>query len=407
MQTKTRASEWVNWSESVRFTPGEVCLPESEDEVVELVRRARAEGRTVRPVGHGHSSMPLMETGETLLDTRRLAGVIDHDREALTATVGAGSALSDLGPALHDVGLALENFGDVDLQAIGGAIGTGTHGTGIELGNFSSNLLGFRLVTGTGEVLDVGSDDVEELRAGRVALGALGVMTRLTLRVVPAMELHRREWCVHVDRCLERWEELCRRNRNFDFYWHPRRDEAQIRILNQPGQAPEDLIAELPPARGEVRKEESGRGYIVQPEERGLKFDEMEHALPIESFGEAFAVTRERVKAEHRREVAWRVLCRTVAADDGLLSPFLGRTSATIAHLHNAGMPYERYFADMEPRMRELGGRPHYGKKHTARAADLREMGLEVDRFNAVRERLDPDGVFLNEHLRELLGVTE
>lgn len=405
MSAPAATREWRNWSGSLSFRPAEIRRPSSEQEVAEIVREARAGGRTVRPVGHGHSSMPLMATDDVLLDTRALAGVLTCDRQRGTATVGGGSALEDLGPALAERGLGLENYGDVDYQSIGGVIATGTHGTGLRLGSFSSNLLGCRIVTGEGEVVEIGPGDGDELRAARVALGSLGVMTRITLRVVPALELHRREWCVRTDECLERFDELAERNRNFDFYWHPRRDEAQIRILNEPGAAPDDLIAELPPSSGGVRKEVTGPAHEVQPEDRGIRFDEMEHALPLGSVHGGFAETRRRVKAEHRRDVGWRVLCRTVAADDGLLSPFRERPSATIAHLQNATLPWADYFADMEPRMRRLGGRPHFGKKHTARAAELERSGLALGRFEAVRRRFDPDGVFLNDHLRELLGV--
>jgi FAD/FMN-containing dehydrogenase len=407
MSVATERREWTNWSRSVRFTPGEIVAPSTEEEVVDIVRRARRDGRRVRPVGRGHSSTPLMATDDVLVETHNLSGVVRADREACVATLRGGTGLEDIGPLLHEHGLALENFGDVAFQAIAGAIGTGTHGTGGELGNFSRNLLGFRVVTGTGDVVEVGADDVEELRAGRVALGALGIMTELTLRVVPAFRLRRLEWCVHLEDCMARYDELVHRNRNFDFYWHPRRDEAQIRILNEPGTEPEDLVAELPPERDEIRKDGTDWSFKIQPQQRGILFDEMEHALPYERFREAFAETRERVKAEHRKDVAWRVLCRTVAPDDGFLSPFLGRNSTTIAHLQNATLDWKRYFADMEPRMRAYGGRPHLGKKHTAAAADLRAMGLEVDRFDAVRERFDPDGVFLNDHLRELLGLED
>jgi FAD/FMN-containing dehydrogenase len=397
--------DWVNWSGSVSFRPTSTCRPETEEEVASLVREARSTGRSIRPVGHGHSSMPLMATSDILLDTKGLSGLVDCDTGSGVARIRAGTGLAELGPELADRDLALENYGDVDYQAIGGVLATGTHGTGLGLGNFSSNLLGFRMVTGTGEVVEVDERDVEELRAGRLGLGALGVMTEVTMRLVPAEDLHRLEWCVPVEDCLARWEDLVNENRNFDFYWHPRRDEAQIRILNRQGETPTGLVDALAPASGEFRRDTTGPAHEVQPRDRGIRFDEMEHAIPIEVFHHAFEETRERVKEVHRRVVGWRVLCRTVAPDDGFLSPFLDRTSATIANLQNASLPWRDYFDDMEPRMRSHGGRPHFGKKHTAESGDLRTMGLELDRFLQVREAFDPDGVFLNDHLRKLLGV--
>lgn len=308
MQTK-KQEEWVNWSESLRFTPDLIAEPESEDELAELVRRAAGDGRTVRPVGEGHSSTPIMATDETLVSLERITGIVSHDKEAREATMRAGTLLEDLGKQLHEVGLALENYGDVDYQAIAGAVGTGTHGTGKNLGNFPSMITGFRMVTASGDVLEVGEDDLDVLRAARVSLETLGIFTELTMRMMPAFRLRRREWCVHIDDCLANLDRLIEENRNFDFYWHPRRDEAQLRTLNMPGEEPEGLFRELAPSEDGWRKDEEGWSFEIIPQERGLKFDEMEYMLPAEAFRECFQEVRERIKERHRQYVGWRVLC--------------------------------------------------------------------------------------------------
>ncbi|UXA18459.1 D-arabinono-1,4-lactone oxidase [Mycobacterium sp. SMC-4] len=396
--------EWVNWSESLRFTPGQIAEPRSEDEVAELVRDCAQQGRVVRPVGKGHSSMPLVQTDDVLVDLHRLSGVASVDKDRLEAVIHGGSSLIEVGDALHEHGLALENYGDVDYQALSGAIGTGTHGTGIRLGNFSSNLLGFRLVTGDGEVREVGPDDDDGLRAGRVALGALGIFTLLRLRVVPALRLRRREWCVHIEDCLDHLDALVDQHRNFDFYWHPRREEAQLRTLNEPDQEPLDLLDQLGGCDPRnLRKDQQDWSRVVQPADRGMKFDEIEYALPIAAFRECFAEVRDRVKERHRQNVGWRVLCRSVAADDGYLSPFSGRDSMTIALLQNNTLPYQEYFDDMEPILVAHGGRPHFGKKHSAGAEQLRRALPDYDAFRHTRRRFDPHGTFLNDHLRHLL----
>lgn len=399
----TEQREWVNWSESLRFTPGQTVEPQSEDEVAELVADCAAEGRCVRPVGKGHSSMPLVETDDVLVDLHHMSGVVSVDKERHEAVIRGGSSLVEVGDGLHEHGLALENYGDVDYQALSGAIGTGTHGTGIRLGNFSSNLLGYRIVTGDGRVRDIGPDD-DELRAGRVALGALGIFTQLRLRVVPALRLRRREWCVHIDDCLEHLDELMDQNRNFDFYWHHRRDEAQLRTLNEPEREPLELLDRLGGCdESNLRKDQLDWSRFVQPAERGMKFDEMEYAIPVEAFGDCFAEVRARVKDRHRQNVGWRILCRSVAADDGYLSPFSGRDSMTIALLQNNTLPDEEYFGDMEPILVAHGGRPHFGKKHSAGSDQLRQSLPHYDAFRETRRRFDPQGTFLNDHLRHLL----
>ncbi len=351
---ETKRQEWVNWSGSLRFTPDLTAEPENEDELAELVRRAAEEGRTVRPVGVGHSSTPLVKTDDILVSLEKITGLVSHDTEGQEATLKAGTMLHDAGRALHEVGLALRNYGNVDLQTLGGVVGTGTHGTGIKLGSFSNTVIGARMISAAGDVVEIGEDDLDLLRAARVSLGTLGFFTELTLRLAPAFKLHRREWCVHVEDCLANLDRLIEENRNFDFYWHPRRDEAQLRTLNPPGQDPEDLFRELPSPEG-VRKDYEGWSFKVIPQPRGTKFDEMEYMLPFEAFRDCFQEIRQRIKERHRQYVGWRVLCRTVVADDGFLSPFYGRDTMTIACLQNNTLPHREYFEDLEPILRSYG----------------------------------------------------
>ncbi|HWQ16177.1 MAG TPA: D-arabinono-1,4-lactone oxidase [Roseiflexaceae bacterium] len=392
--------EWSNWSGSLRFTPARVAAPASEEELAELVRRAASEGRTLRAVGAGHSSSPLVETGDTLVSLERLSGVIAHDRAACEAVVWAGTRLRDLGRQLFDLGLGLENYGDVATQHVAGAMSTGTHGSGRRLRNLETHIVGVRAVTARGEIVEWRQEREEEMvRAARVALGALGIFTRLRLRLLPAYRLRRRDFCAQIEDCLAHLEELAERNRNFDFYWYPRSDEAKIRTLNPPEAPP----PELPYAR--LVTEEEGWGHEIIARERQLRFDEMEYMLPAEAGPACFRAVRERVKARWRRTVGWRVLCRLIAADDALLSPAHGRDSVAISIHQNSTLPHQEYFADIEPIFRAYGGRPHWGKKHSLRAPELRPLYPQFDRFLAIRAGLDPAGVFLNPYLRALLGV--
>lgn len=176
-------------------------------------------------------------------------------------------------------------------------------------------IAGARVLTAAGELLDIDAGDPDLLNAARVSLGALGVFTELRMHVAPTYRLHRKEWCVHIEDCLSHLDALVEQNRNFDFYWHPRRDEAQLRTMNVPGEDPEELHAELAPREG-VLKEHEDWSHAVIPESRGLKFEEMEYMLPTAAFPECFREIRERIKQRHRQHVALRVLCRTIAADD-------------------------------------------------------------------------------------------
>lgn len=397
------SEEFTNWSGSVRFTPARHLTPDTAGEVADLVKSVGDSGGQVRPVGSGHSSVPLFNTEDTLVSLERLSGVIEADPDASTARVLPGTGLRDLGAGLAEHAVAMQNLGDVDYQAIAGALATGTHGSGITLGNLSSTLIGGRLVNGVGEEVPFGVDagkgeDHDLLRAAQVSLGTLGIFTSLTLRVEEAHQLHRQNWITHIDWVLENFAELSASNRSMDFYWYPRSDLAQVRMLNKPGDEPE-LVPE-----GRLKTDETGPNYEIIPNDRMLHFEEMEYMLPLDTKLVAFREIRERIKAEHRATVGWRVLVRTIAADQAMLSNAGGRPTMTIALLQNNTLPYQEYFNDIEPILRAYDGRPHWGKKHTMTSSELQPHYPQWDEFRRIRRRMDPHGVFLNDYLRELLG---
>ncbi|RKN39606.1 D-arabinono-1,4-lactone oxidase [Micromonospora endolithica] len=398
---------FVNWSGSLRFTPAEFVEPVDEDQVRTVVRRARESGTTIRPVGSGHSSSPLVRTDGILLGLDRLAGVISDDGDL--ATAWAGTKLQALGEGLYDAGLAMDNLGDVDYQSIAGATATGTHGTGLRFGNLSTQVVGVRLVTGTGDTLDIGPDrNADLLPAARLSLGALGVVTQVTLDVQPRYELHRRSWCAPVDWTLDHLAELQHTNRNMDFYWYPRSDQTQVRVMNRVDERPDDRVWDTPRVPdsgpwGQPREVQVGPTHRTIPRHRELRFEEIEYMLPAEAFPACFAEVRRRITRRHRRVAGWRVLVRSIAADDVWLSNAYGRPTTTIACLQNTSLPYEEYFRDMEAVFRQYGGRPHWGKKHWLTARELRPLYPRWDDFQAVRRRLDPDGVFLGPDLARLL----
>ena len=151
-------------------------------------RRASAAGLPVRPVGSAHSFTALARTEGMLLETRGLAGLRSVDRERGRITVGGGTTIAAVARLAGEHGLAFANLGDIDHQTIAGAIGTGTHGTGGAFGPIASQVAGLQLVTPGGEVLDLREHD-PLLPAARVSLGALGVVTEVTLQLVPSFGL--------------------------------------------------------------------------------------------------------------------------------------------------------------------------------------------------------------------------
>ncbi|MFP8957692.1 D-arabinono-1,4-lactone oxidase [Natrialbaceae archaeon A-CW3] len=397
------AAEWTNWSGSISFEPDRVLEPETEEEVQSIVRECAAAGETVRVAGAGHSWTPVVETDDVVLSLANMTGVVSHDADAKEATLYAGTTLGEAGTELHDRNLAMANLGDVSMQTVAGAFGTGTHGTGAGFENLAGSLIGGRLVIGTGEVREFSAEtDPELLRAARVSLGTLGIFTEVRLDLQPTYKLQRREYCTNWEACREHVPTLIEENRNFDFYWYPRSNEVKLRLLNAPGGGTDHEALSY----ATLVEDQTGWWQEIIPEhdEIGRKFDEMEYAVPIEAGLECFERVRERVRQNWRADVGWRLLVRTVAADDSFLSTEYDRETMTISCIQNAELEHQAYFDDIEPLFREYDGRPHWGKKHSLRASELRALYPEWDSFQEQRGELDPDGVFLTDYLEELLG---
>ncbi len=391
--------EFENWSGSLRFSPKRIEKPESTSELQQVVRRVAADGGTCRVVGKGHSSSPLAKTEQTLISLEEMSGVESADPEACEAWVRPGTTLEQMGEELLEQGLAVHNLGDVNVQQLGGAIGTGTHGTGKHLGNLSTMLLGLRMVTADGEVIERHiEEDPDFIRAARVSLGTLGIFCLLRIRVQPAYKLHRQEWCTGVRDCMENLTDLIEKNRNFDFYWYPRSDEVKLRTLNPPDETPSIPFADL------LQEQVEWAPRIIA-KTRDLRFDEMEYCMPAAAGPAAFRQVRKRMLERHRREVGWRTLYRTTAPDDAMLSPSYKRETSVLSVHHNASLPHEEFFADIEPILHDRYGRPHWGKKHNLRGSQLSRLYPEWEKFQKIRRELDPDGLFLTDYFRDLFDL--
>jgi len=396
------AEAWRNWSGSVACAPERIAYPAGEAALAAAV----AEGPgPVRVAGTGHSFTPLCETDGTLISLDDLSGIVETDTTAGTATIWAGSKLHAIGEPLLAAGLALENMGDIDRQALGGAVGTGTHGTGPTLGNFSSQVVGLRLVLADGSLLDCSADqEPETFAAARVAMGALGIISRVTLRMLPAYRLHQRTWPASFEECMEQLPACIAATRHFEFFWSSTDDACAMKALN-PTERPCGEIAPAPAATGRMPRylvpERVDWSYRIFPSERTLLFNEMEFAVPAESGPDCLRELRDLMLTRHPA-VFWPVEYRTLAADDIPLSPAYGRANVTISIHQAVDLPREAFFADAEAIFRNHRGRPHWGKLHTFTARELREAYPQFDAFCVVRERLDPAGRFLNAHLRTL-----
>jgi len=399
------ATLWKNWAGNVECAPTQIVSPTSETAIAALIT-AQPMGGTVRVAGTGHSFTPLCATNGTLLSLDAMQGVIATDPPARTATIWAGTKLSHVGGPLLAVGLAMANMGDIDTQALGGAVGTGTHGTGQTLGSISTQVTNLRLVLASGDMLDCSPEHEPTLfHAAQVSLGALGVLTRITLRTLTAYRLHERTWPASFAECMAQLPVLIAENRHFEFFWSPNEDMCAMKTLNPTTEA---LVAEKHPAPTAVGRmarylgpERIDWSYRIFPSRRTVKFVEMEFAVPAARGPDCLREIRAMMRTRHP-DVLWPVEYRTLQRDDIPLSPAFGRETVTISIHQAAALPFQEFFANAEAIFRNHHGRPHWGKMHSHTARDLRDLYPQWDAFLAVRARVDPEGRFLNAHLREI-----
>ena len=212
---------WANWVGNQSFSPRVVASVSSEADVQREVVKAIEGGYGVRTAGTGHSFTPIVET-EVLLDTAALKGIVAIDQARLTVTAGPKTTIAEFGDPLWEQGLALSNQGDIDTQAIAGAIATATHGSGLKQPNFSAALVGARFVDGVGNVVEVSPrENVDVLPALQTSIGLLGIMTEVTLSVVPAYDLHARVDVMRYDEVMETFESDIEEYRHYGLFWMP------------------------------------------------------------------------------------------------------------------------------------------------------------------------------------------
>lgn len=425
----TGESAWMNWSGLERSTPKQIFVPKSEDELAAFMATTDT---PVRPVGAGHSFTGLVPSEGTIVDISRLSDLISHDKAAGTITFGAGIRLRRSSQKMSKLGLGWPNLPDIDVQTLAGAFSTATHGTGINFRALHDHITGFRLITPAGEVKDVTrASDPDLFAAGKVSLGALGIITRYTIKPVKSFNLRRKMWIEPINDLVDRAEEYMKAHRHFEFYFVPNTgygagishdlhdgpvtgktesedDEllSQLAMLrDQLGWAPwlrrKTVQALMPTGLVEDVSDESWRLLATA---RPMKFNEMEYHLPVEN---GLPTLRRIITyLDARKDVYYPVEVRWTGQDDAMISPFNDGPRLSIATHADAGEPFDYLLNDIQPLHRDAGGRPHWGKLHTLGLAELRALYPSFDHFNQIRRDLDPTGKMLNAHLATLFGET-
>ncbi|TDD13846.1 FAD-binding protein [Kribbella turkmenica] len=431
-------STWRNWSGTESATGVELLRPSSADELAAAVKAAAEQGRKLKAVGSGHSFTGCSVPEQVMVQLDGLSSITHADRDSGRVTAGAGTGLRTLNTGLAAFDLAMANLGDIDKQTVSGAISTGTHGTGARLGGLATQVVELDLVTADGSVLHCSAEEnADVFAAARVSVGALGVISSLTLQCVPAFLLRAQEMPLPLGEVLDGFDELALGNDHFEFYWFPHTDLALTKRNNRVaagvgpspvgrirGWVDDELLSNrvfeltnrlatrrpglVPRINRIASRALSAREYVdasykVFCSERNVVFRESEYAVPREHAVEVVRRLRDWIDASGTR-IPFPIEVRVAAADDIWLSTAYGRDTAYVAIHQYHRLAHDAYFRAFERIVADYDGRPHWGKLHTLDASDLATRYPRFDDFLAVRDRLDPTRMFTNSYSRQIFG---
>ncbi len=424
-----QSTPWRNWSGGVVANPTGRFSPASEQQLAEYL--ASTQG-LVRPVGAGHSFTPLVPTEGHLLVLDQLTGLLSHDSLANTASFAAGTRLGDMGTPLARIGQAAINLPDIDRQTLAGATATATHGTGINFKCLSGYVTELRLISPDGEVHDLNSNRAPGMfDAARVALGALGVVTRITMQNTARYRLKQTSWVDKTTDLLKDFDRRAAAHRHFELFPLVHSDFSLVLAtdetdepINNPVQSPEEEAGFERIMRGWMKvpvrlrgplvnalaeqielSERVDESYKILTNVRNTRFNEMEYSVPLRN-GAACLQEILKTIADKKIDVVFPLEYRYVSRDDTMLSMSSGDEDHAAISIHRV-VPedYRPYFDVIEPIFWKYGGRPHWGKVHSLGASRLSQLYPRFEEFRSIRQQIDPQGRMLNEHLRKLFDV--
>jgi L-gulono-1,4-lactone dehydrogenase len=428
---------WNNWNGNQRCEPAAVHEPGSTREVAELVRRAADAGHRVRVVGRGASWSALVPTDEWLISSARLDRCLAFDHERRQIRVGAGMTIGALVERAAAAGLSVRSPTVSRPLSVGGVIATGSHGTGREVATFGDEIVDFTLVTSAGEILRARDLDEDGLRAVQANLGGLGVITEVTLQCEPNFNVLVVDRPVPLHEAIFNLDRYVREHEFVELFWFPPRDEVILKTADRTSQTPLEGLE-----RGVLREAASrvmstriwpriavpigGRwpelcarmvirgwpiGPTIQPASRAFHYHQhygpmwdMEYAIPQELARAAWTWTIDTILDEEsrgRHPVDLVVHARFCGASRAWLAPSFGRPTCHLEVIATCRNPaWAEYSHRFEEAMIErFAGRPHWGKVFHRTQQLARAYRESAPRYEQLRARLDPHGMFEHPYL--------
>jgi L-gulonolactone oxidase len=431
-----------NWAETYSSTPYAFKPVDTLEELSEALREATRQGAHVRVLGAAQSPSDIAMTNEHMIAIRGLNRIREIDRERCEVVAETGITLGELSVELDRSGLALPNLGSILRQTLGGAAATGTHGTGVRFGSFSTYIQELEMLTADGSLVRASATENPDLfAAGRLSLGSLGVQTAFRLKVVPAFDLRVEEGPVQLERAMDpEWYGSADHARvwylpyvDHAWGWRAFRVPPGTRPRSEPGfwsrlrtralgyhafQAGLWLAASLPELLPAVNRAYADE-FLSQPRRSvGTSVDQFtfdclfhqyvsEWAVPLPQALPAVMGVRDLAETEGAH-AHLPIEIRFTAGDDIWLSPTFGGPRCWIGVVSyipwGREIEWKPFFAAFEEQMLARSGRPHWAKYFAARGETLRGLYPCWDRFQHLRASLDPLNRLRNAYTDRVFG---
>ncbi|MCG5218164.1 D-arabinono-1,4-lactone oxidase [Streptosporangium sp. KLBMP 9127] len=408
----------TNWAGNITFQARAVQRPSSVGELQGLVAR----GTKVRALGSGHSFNTIADSPGELVSLGGLPQEVELDAAAGRVKVTASVRYGELGRRLHEQGYALRNLASLPHISVAGSIATATHGSGDANGNLATAVTGLELVTAGGDLVRI--DQGEELRGAVAGLGALGIVTGVTLEVVPTFEMRQNVYeGLPFETLCERFDEIMAAAYSVSVFtgWRgPLVD--QVWVKRAPGEEEPDWSWATPAER--PRHPVPGMPAGPCTEQFGVPgpwFERLPHFRPEFTPSSGEELQSEYLLPRRHAAGALRALMgiseriapvlqvseiRTVAADELWLSPCYREDVMAVHFTWVKDTPaVSRVLALMAERLAPYEARPHWGKLFGDTPEALRAGYERLPDFRALVRRYDPAGKFTNDFLdRHVLG---
>lgn len=422
--TKAQQPRLENWAGNIQYSTGNVFYPKTVDEVRELVKKLKK----FRALGTRHCFNRIADSKHNLVSTNALNQIVGLDAAEGAVTVEGGIRYGELAPWLHEKGFALQNLASLPHISVAGSITTATHGSGVNNRNLAGSVRALELVTSDGKIRELRRDkDGEQFRAAVVGLGALGIITKVTLDVEPAYQVQQR---VYLDMPLtelkDNFDDILSAGYSVSLFtdwqrpsinevWVKQRSDGATAFTERGAffgaeAATKNMhpIAELPAENCTEQMGVDGPWYERLPHfKMGFtpssgKELQAEYFVPYEHAVDAILAIQGMGKLIGPHLFISEI--RTVAADDLWMSPCYKQKSVAIHFTWKQEVEaVMRLLPLIEKELMPFNVRPHWGKLFTLPAAWLAARYERLKEFKALVSRYDPQKKLQNDFLSSVV----